>query len=471
MRGSYPIYHAGNRSFQNWPGGEELLAKNNKILFERWGQFEPNIENAKKCDGFINDHELQWLGREAKKRKTIVEIGSWHGKSSRAIGDNLMTDGVLYCVDTWAGSEAEKETNHVSAKWRDGDHAFFEFLQNNFDLIQSGKIIPIRMSSKNAAEFFREKGIQFDMVWIDAGHTYKEVCDDIEFWKHTIKEDGIFCGHDFNGWATVNQAVSDKIKAFTVADETTIWFTDKSNLHFDPPAIFDAFPLNNELDLLELRLSKLYDIVDRFVIVEAKLTHGNKPKELNFNNNLKRFEKYLNKITYIVVEEWDFPSKDSWSIERHQRDSILRGLNGCKGNDIILVSDLDEIPSVEAIKNYKPEDGIMSLSMDLYYYNKNTKAVDKWNEAKIAPYRLVREKTPCGVRYTQAPLIPNGGEHLSYFGSGDIEQVIDKIIKKIEDTAHQEYNKPEFKNRDRIRKSIEDGTDIFGRPQIKFERI
>jgi hypothetical protein len=85
---------------------------------------------------------------------------------------------------------------------------------------------------------------------------------------------------------------------------------------------------------------------------------------------------------------------------------------------------------------------------------------------------MLQQLSPCGARYAQAEIIENGGKHLSYFGcSEDIEKNIDKIIKKIEDTAHQEYNLPEFKNRDRIRQALLDGTDVFGRGNIKFEKV
>ncbi len=318
------------------------------------------------------------------------------------------------------------------------------------------------MTSKNAAELFKEKGIKADLIFIDAGHSYKEVCEDIDVWKEIVDEQGLFCGHDFNAWAGVNQAVSDKLETFCVGVGTTIWYCNKSQIRRDRPYVFDCFPFNNEFEILERRFTELYDVVDRFVIVEATKTHGNVDKPLNFNENLKRFEKWLNKVTYIVVQ--DYPATDPWSIERHQRDCIMRGLGQCKGSDIIMISDCDEIPSVEAIKSYKPEDGIKAFDMELYYYNMQTKAADPWREAKIAPYRMVREKTPCGIRYTNCEIIPNGGKHLSYFGD------VEKIIKKIEDTAHQELNRPEFKDRNHIEQAILEGKDLFNRP-LKYEKI
>ncbi len=399
----------------------------------------------------------------------FAEIGAWHGKSSRAIGDNLHENAILYCVDTWGGSEVEKETNHSSAKSMGGDHAFYEFLQNNLDLIMAGKIIPIRMSSKNAAALFKEKNIFFDFIFIDASHEYKDVCEDIDAWKELLTENGLFCGHDFHAWAGVDQAVSDKLESFGVGVGTTIWYCNKNQIRRERPFVFDCFPFNNEFEILERRFTELYDVVDRFVIVEATRTHGNIKKELNFHNNLHRFEKWLNKVTYLVMD--DYPATDSWSIERHQRDCIMRGLTKCKGSDIIMISDCDEIPNAEAVKKYKPEDGIKSLKMDLFYYNENTKAADPWAEAKILPYYQLQQLTPCGARYSQAPIIENGGKHLSYFGcTDDIEKTIDRIIKKIQDTAHREYDLPIFTDRDHIRKAILEGKDLFDRP-LRFDKV
>jgi len=61
--GQFPIYHAGNETFRNWPGGEELLRKNRAILRERYGT---NIGKAYECDGFISPEELRWLAQQAR---------------------------------------------------------------------------------------------------------------------------------------------------------------------------------------------------------------------------------------------------------------------------------------------------------------------------------------------------------------------------------------------------------------------
>lgn len=527
MTGNFPIWHEGNVTFKNWPGGEDLLAKNNEILeqrykykidgktisehihesvvdrvhtgtdapifdFERGEQPLVYIEKALKCDGYMSDVELKWLGQQAQEAMIFIEIGSWHGRSTRAIADNLPRGAKLYAIDHWLGSAVERDTNHASAAMKEGDHAYLEFCDNLFDHIQSGKVIPLRMSGNNAAEFLSSKGIKGDVIFIDAGHTYDEVKEDVAKWKPLVKNGGLLCGHDYyhdgTAWPGVQQAVDEifghKGTNMGYIYSNSIW-AHKIELKQEvneaqKPDIYDCFPFNNELEILERRFSELYDVVDRFVIVEATKTHGGEDKSLYFRDNLQRYEKYLNKVTHIIVD--DYPqvpdnatvTDKSWTIERHQRECIMRGLTNCKEMDIIIISDADEIPDRETIKHILQNrldtyssSFIANLEMDLYYYNENTKAKDKWKEAKVATYDEVKRLGPCGIRYSTPNVFTygNAGKHLSYFGD------VGAIIKKIQNTAHQEYNNEYMKNPDRIRKAIAEGKDVFGRDNIQFEKV
>ena len=105
----------------------------------------------------------------------MIELGSWFGKSSTAIADNLPPDGVLYCVDTWAGSVVEQDTNHVQAREMDGDFVYNEFCKNLWRHIETGKVRTIRMHGVHAAKLLRDLGLKADMVFIDAEHTYESV--------------------------------------------------------------------------------------------------------------------------------------------------------------------------------------------------------------------------------------------------------------------------------------------------------
>ncbi len=123
--------------------------------------------------------------------------------------------------------------------------------------------------------------------------------------------------------------------------------------------IYDCFTFYNELDLLEVRLHELYDIVDRFVIVEADQTFKGNPKPLYFKDNQKTFARYADKITHVVVE---FPAGDltkrlktrpqnaSWARQHYQRDQIAQGLTQAKPDDLIIVSDVDEIISAPKLR-------------------------------------------------------------------------------------------------------------------------
>jgi len=232
--------------------------------------------------------------------------------------------------------------------------------------------------------------------------------------------------------------------------------------------IYDCFIFNDELDIVAARMAELYNVVERFVVVEGTKTFTGHPKPLHFKDNLAKFQKYLGKISHVVVDDW--PLTDPWGMERHQRDSIMRGLTPCREGDAIVISDADEIPTVEALQNYKPEHGIMSLNMAFYYYDMHTRAEEDWQEPKILPYGLLKKITPCGARYAwklgmKPGVIMNGGRHLSFFGD------VDAIIKKLEAYAHTEYNTPEFKNRERIQRAIDEGLDLFGRSGVKFRKV
>jgi len=111
--------------------------------------------------------------------------------------------------------------------------------------------------------------------------------------------------------------------------------------------IIDAFPFFNELSLLDLRLNILNDYVDEFILVEATRSHQNKPKPLFYQENKHLFEKFNDKIQHVVVDT--FPEHSYWSHETYQRDYIGKCLVKASDDDIIFISDLDEIWKPEAI--------------------------------------------------------------------------------------------------------------------------
>ena len=104
-----------------------------------------------------------------------------------------------------------------------------------------------------------------------------------------------------------------------------------------------VFLFFNELDLLEIRLNVLNDVVDKFVLVESTQTFNAQPKPLYFEENKERFAKFSDKIIHIVCDE-DFTNEPNpWVIEHKQRLHIARGWKDCQDDDVIMISDADEI--------------------------------------------------------------------------------------------------------------------------------
>lgn len=230
---------------------------------------------------------------------------------------------------------------------------------------------------------------------------------------------------------------------------------------------YDCFPFCGELDLLEIRLNELDEVVDKFVLVEATRTHSGKTKPLYFKDNSARFSQFLGKIIHIVVD--DYPPADmaklgqSWIYERHQRDAISRGLINCSDDDIIISSDIDEIPRAETVRLYDVQMGLAGLNQSMHTYWLNCVNRDtEYAWCKILPYRMAKSMTHCGIRYANNNIVlPNGGWHFSFMGN------IKDVITKIESWAHQEYNNKIMKDERNIRNIMEFGIDPHGR-NVKY---
>jgi beta-1,4-mannosyl-glycoprotein beta-1,4-N-acetylglucosaminyltransferase len=256
--------------------------------------------------------------------------------------------------------------------------------------------------------------------------------------------------------------------------------------------IYDCFTFFNELDLLEIRLNILNDYVDKFVLVEATKTHQGKDKPLYFEQNKHRYKKFLDKIIHIVVDDMpEYNGNNSWELEHFQRNCITRGLKECKEEDIILISDIDEIPNPPKILENKNLEGIKIFRQKMFYYflnciNASNGNRFRWNGTIMINYadlkipqelREISMKMSClfhskivhkiywhlwklinlDLKGIKLIFIEDGGWHFSYLGG------VEMIIKKLESFAHTEYNKETFKDAKSIENAINNGKDIFGR--------
>ncbi len=163
------------------------------------------------------------------------------------------------------------------------------------------------------------------------------------------------------------------------------------------PRIYDCFIFFNELDLLEIRLHELDAVVDRFVLCEATETFRGKPKRLVFEDNRERFAPFLEKIEHVVVD--DMPKgreteSDYFRKERFQRNALARGLGDAKPDDLVILSDIDEIPRASAVekaarRTERPT--VFSFEMSHHRFFVNLRRLRAWNRLRMARLGDIRK--------------------------------------------------------------------------------
>jgi predicted O-methyltransferase YrrM len=170
-----------------------------------------DISKAISIDGWMSKRELTWLANTSAKCNTIVEFGSYKGRSCRAMADN--TDGIIWAVDPWSDEVIPGVTADVLS----------EFKANLSDHIKSGKVIPVQEVSE---KFSLDKSV--DMVFIDADHNYDHVTQDIINAMSLVKPNGIISGHDYGcpDWPDVALAVNNLFNNIEVED--SIWWIVRS---------------------------------------------------------------------------------------------------------------------------------------------------------------------------------------------------------------------------------------------------
>ena len=211
--------------------------------------------------------------------------------------------------------------------------------------------------------------------------------------------------------------------------------------------IFDCFMFFDEEQILDLRLNVLNETVDFFVIVESIYNHRGEKRELIFDKN--KFSKFKNKIIYIIhdeipkqvetVNQNDSESEKNRKYimnavyrENSQRNYISQGIKEAEKNDIILISDVDEIPKLENINIREITNKIIMFKQYMFHYKYNlvlpnfkwtgTKAVRKKNlispqwlrNTKDRNYPIYRIDTFFSKKkYNNIKIIEDGGWHFS----------------------------------------------------------
>jgi len=239
--------------------------------------------------------------------------------------------------------------------------------------------------------------------------------------------------------------------------------------------IYDCFSYWDEDLLLDLRLYILNDYVDYFVIVEGNKTWQNNSKKLRFD--IQKFSKFKNKIIYIPVE--DMPDGNNpYLRENFQRNCITRGLKKSSPDDLILISDLDEIPNPKVLDKFKLNMKFAVFKQMHFYYKFNMHSTVNpfWYGSRICVKKYL--KSPQWLRdlkFKKRPfwridkfrlnnIIENGGWHFCNLKSPD--ELLYKYQNLCETNDPYIFNEKidlKYLDVEEIKKKIILGDDIIGR--------
>ena len=248
--------------------------------------------------------------------------------------------------------------------------------------------------------------------------------------------------------------------------------------------LIDSFLFFNEAELAELRIKYLNKIVDYFVIVEANITHQGKKKDWNFpkilENNLKEFS---NKIKYHQInidqeklkkeESWiidDIKGDDAWKVDNYQRNYIKTACKDFSNDDILIISDVDEIPSIKKLEFIISSDfkkiAPIAFEQHLFHIDCNFLRLESWRGSIVTTMEICNAYSPHQFRRARNRIshFTDAGWSFSSFGGPE------KIKEKFEAFAHKEFNKDSFKNIEHIINCQKTGADLFHR-KVKAKKM
>lgn len=207
--------------------------------------------------------------------------------------------------------------------------------------------------------------------------------------------------------------------------------------------IYDLTQMNDELDMLEIRLNILDTCVDYFVIGESYQTFSGRRKPLHYLENRVRFIKWVDKIRHVLIPEMD--TEDVFERTAFQKDYLRTAIQGCDLDDIIYYGDVDEI--------WRPQDKEGKLKQLCYSYYLNNRSSEDWQGTNVFQYGNIRNLND--IRADHSVILEDGGWHFTNCSN------LEGVLKKIESYDHQEVNIPWVK--DGLKARMDANIDFLGR--------
>ena len=219
--------------------------------------------------------------------------------------------------------------------------------------------------------------------------------------------------------------------------------------------VFDCFMVNDEVELIELRLHTLVDVVDEFICVESPTTHSGKPRPLLGPWLRRQFARWPIRQVLTLLPA---PHPDRWLPERMQRNAMAAALIGtAEADDLILMSDVDEIPDPANVRH------VGTHWMRCFIYYLNALKLEAWPGTIGLPFAELQFMTPAGWR-AQTGGLPRiaGGWHFSYQGG------VDRMRNKLASFGHAEFDCASV-HAD-LPQRMTALEDPFGRPAVGYDR-
>jgi len=229
--------------------------------------------------------------------------------------------------------------------------------------------------------------------------------------------------------------------------------------------LYDCFIFFNEEDLLEIRLNELYDKVDHFLLIEGNKTFTGLDKPLYFRDDIlgkSWIQPFLPKLNFFTC---NLTAETNWEREAQQRNCIREVLynHPMQDDDLIIISDVDEIPQLPFSVNVTPCDCLTLIQKMYYYFFNNYLFENPWPMAKVATWKYLKEHTPDDIRRLMTNERIECGWHFSFLGD---EQ---KILEKLQAFSHQELK--EHFTIENIRAALAEKRDLFNRPDCKMKVV
>lgn len=198
--------------------------------------------------------------------------------------------------------------------------------------------------------------------------------------------------------------------------------------------IFDCFPFHDELDLLEMRLHELEDIPNlKHVLVEATVTHQDAPKPLYFADNRERYTQWADRIIHVVADRLPTLAEDPdpWARELAQRMWMAEGLTigAATSDDIVLQSDVDEIPRPVVVRNLRmpPRSGVISFEQRGHFWAVDWEYPPGWFGTTACRVDELPGFPQMRSMRNIAKSLPNAGWHFSWLGGSDSQVALRKV--------------------------------------------